>query len=310
MAPKFHPYRQTSGRRLHPLAIVLIVIAATVLVAVIVGNLLNVFLDDETYRRYTSGEKEPEVTERADVYLPKVDLSAFSLGGPVDTLTGKPAVSVLLALPDGTLTYTSPVSEREGFAGNSLLSLSDAIGQLSAKTSYISGIFYPQAFSLASTPDLFFSAATSECALLREFTRAGGSEVLLSGVPLKAESLDDVMFYLRSLRSAVGDAAIGVSVSLSVAEGADGWELIGNLLTVADFCALDLRGISGDRSASEILLASDYFLRQYGMRLLLSTEQTELIAAAEERNVPRLQIAEVPVLPEPVPTPDPGDELG
>ena len=55
--------RRNSLRRgsLSPLTIILIVAGAALLLALIVGLMLNVWLDDETYDRLTKGEETEEV---------------------------------------------------------------------------------------------------------------------------------------------------------------------------------------------------------------------------------------------------------
>ena len=62
---------QLFGNRLHnnnhrrgalsPLAIILICVGAALLLAIIVGLLLNVWLDDEAYERLTKGEQKEEI---------------------------------------------------------------------------------------------------------------------------------------------------------------------------------------------------------------------------------------------------------
>lgn len=294
-------YRRQAYRAggLSPIAIAGICIAAAILLTVIVGNLLTLWLDDETYARLTQGTPEESPQEVLHTTsIPNVNAYPHVLGSDPAGVSDLPAISVSLNKPNGTLNYTSDVSSYQGLTANTKVSLDETLHELTLRTMYISGIFYPQAFS-CDTSDLLYAATAAEGALLREFARNGAKDVILASLPFESVARADILAYVRSVKSALGDHALGVAVPLSVAEREDGWELLGELLKICDFCALDVTAISPRAdgtlpTAAEILSTADYFLTQYDMRLMLSDAQTDLCAEVELRMLADYQIIQAP----------------
>jgi len=298
-ALRFRRHRpHTAG--LHPLATVGICLAVAVALTLIVGNLLRLWLDEETYRKLTEGDEEPSSPpplEKTDV--PNVNAYPFSLDEEVDRVIGSQAVSVPLNTPDGNLLYTSNVSAYLGISGGST-PLFDKMRELSAFVPYVSGVFYPQAFS-QSLDDVFFVAAAEESALLREFLHTGGDEILLCGLPLTADSLDRVVEYLTMLGRAMPNDAIGVAVPRSVAADAENWEILATLVDVCDFVVLDLTAEEvadeeevspGEPSPAALTLLSDcsYLISLYRTRLLVSSAQSALLSTLEVQMYPNYQV--------------------
>ena len=294
-------YRRQAYRSgaLSPLAIAGICVAAVILLTVVVGNLLTLWLDDETYARLTGGEpEEPPVENLHTTNVPNVNAYPHVLGSDPAQASDFPAASVSINRPDGTLNYVSDVSNLQGLTGDAKVSLDETMHALTLRTVYVSGVFYPQAFSY-DTEDLRFSATAAEGALLREFLRSGAKDVILASIPFESVSRTDILAYVRSVKTALGDHALGVAVPLSVVQREDGWELFGELLKVCDFCALDVTSISPRAdgtipTATEILEDADYFLTRYDMRLLFTDAQTDLRAEAEARMIPDYQIIKAP----------------
>ena len=105
-ARRFRGHRQRATR-FHPLAIVGICLCAAVLLTVLIGNILNLVVDDDTYHRLTGKEEEdsnppPSYTANA----PRVNAYPFVLGNAVEQVINSPAVAVMVPL---TL---SPLTER------------------------------------------------------------------------------------------------------------------------------------------------------------------------------------------------------
>lgn len=292
-----HRHRNVYGeKKIAPWMIVLLCIAVAVLVTVIIGNLLNGLLDEETYRRLTNGE-ETTTAQPTDFRSPVRDVHAyaFSFGDDFDRLWEAPEVSVTLNLPNGTFLYTSAVAERLGCSvREEATDLHFGMEELNAVASYVSGIFYPSAFA-EDDEDLRYAETAKESALLQEFVRAGGSEILLCGLPLQEETVDTeaILAYIQTIQYAVGDdTPVGVALPLSFVTRAGSWKVIGKLLRTCDFCALDLREADNTKDPSEWLRECDYYLTQYDMRLLLCETQTDLLEAAAEQNNIQTAIAE------------------
>ena len=278
-----HSYRAKG--RLHPLAIVGICLAGAIVVALIVGNILNRWLSDEQYQKLTGGV----VTDPIDPpnvspvrQSPQVKAYPFTLGDSTSGLTNPDAIppsalSINLNAPSGSLLYSSPVSKLYGMTDQASISLSSSMQELTATVPYICGVFYPQAFDVSGA-DLFYAATMREVALLREFVGAGGSEILLVGLSFDWEHLSDTLFYLQTLRDAIGNVPVGVAIDFADAATPEAWDLLPVYGEAASFLALDLTDGNDDE---EILLSANYYLVSYQMRALLSEEQAKLISAAE-----------------------------
>lgn len=294
-----HRHRARNGS-LHPALIVGICLAAAIIVTVLIGNLLNLYLDDDTYRDLTEGPPKKEETE--PIYQAKVrEINAYPFvpGADLSPLLGSPALSVAINTPDGRLHYRSPVGTSQGLSTSPDVVFDEVMAELSSYIPYTSGIFYPQAFAVEDE-DVFYSEAVREAALLREFTKNGGSELMLCGMDLSLEQLGRIKIYLKAVKNAAPNHALGVAVPLSVAQSPDGWQILSSLLTVCDFCALDLcaepivdeEETEGDLSPAALKLLSDasYYLSAYDMRILLDETQTKLQTAIEIQMYPDYQI--------------------
>lgn len=284
--PRLHRYRSRSSGKLHPLAIVGICLGAAILIALIVGNLLNLWLDDETYQKLTDGKNEPPETEAPAFTreVPTARLYPFTLGDPLSSLSSgntppPSALSVSLNTPAGDLLYSSTVADYQGILGDAKIPLSENMTKLTGTVPYVSGVFYPQALSMEST-DLVFAATANEIALLHEFAASGASEILLVGLPFETDAFSATLSYVNAVSQALGETPVGVALPRSVATSALGWQIIPALLEVADFIAYDLQNEDASL-AEDLLLEANYYLVQYQMRLLIDSTQTELIGIAE-----------------------------
>jgi hypothetical protein len=301
-------HRNRQPGRIPAIAIVGICFAVAVLITLIVGNLLKVWLDDETYQKLTdtAAGDNPTATAAVKNTVRQVCAYPFALGDNVENVIGKNAVSVAINTSDGTLLYVSDVGNYLGLAsGESAASLYDTLGELSAFVPYVSGIFYPQAFREASA-DLRYAATVQEGSLLREFLRAGGGELLLCGLSFDTVAVEDIVEYVRVIKEAVGDdVPVGVAIPCDLAMASENWKTVALLLEACDFCALDVReavaagqidgsdldeaGISP--AADAFLQSCSYYLTQCGMRLLLSSSQSALLSTVEMRST-NYQVAE------------------
>lgn len=275
-------YSQRVGRRISPWLILLFCALGAILLTLLIGNLLKLWLDGEAYRQLTDGEETEEETEPPLYHAPLRNIRAqpFLLGGDTDDVWEFPDVSVSLNTPAGVLNYTSPVTQYFALPSNEKVAFGDAMGDLKAAASYISGIFYEQAFSEEHT-ELRHAATLRDAALMQEFLQAGGSEILVCGLPLEDVSFEQILTYLKAIKPSAQKAPLGVCVPVSFLQKKDAWESLQKLLQVCDFCALDLSGADTSKTDAEWLDFSRYYLVQYDMRLLLNETQTSLIEAAD-----------------------------
>lgn len=299
------------GNRLHnthrrgalsPTAIILICAGAALLLTLTVGLLLNVWLDDETYARLTAGEQPPEEQKQTNKsYTRDVHADAYVFGTEGESVwEDLSEISVTLNTPTGQINYTSEVCTFLGMDSISDSVLYDEMGEINLFAYFVSGVFYPQALYREGS-DLQYAAAARECALMKEFLHAGGSEILLCGIPFARTDTHSILRYVKQVKAMAGESPIGVAVPLAIARSEGAWELLESLAKECDFLAIDLTETASVGGAEQILTDAQYYIQQYDMRVLLSETQEELILCAF--SYPDVQIIThyTPALP---PTPD------
>lgn len=282
---------QLFGNRLHnnthrrgalsPLAIVLICAGAALLLTVIIGLMLNVSLDDETYDRLTKGEKaEEEQTETNKSYTRNVHADAYVFGKDAESVWENLAeISITLNTPTGQLNYTSEVATYLGMESVTERVLYDDMAEVNLFVNFVGGVFYPQALYNEGS-DLQYAAAAKECALMKEFLHAGGNEILLCGIPFNRTDTASILRYVKQVKAMAGDTPVGVAVPLAIARADGAWTLLESLAKECDFLAIDLCETASVGGAEQILTDARYYIQQYDMRVLLSEVQEELIVAA------------------------------
>ncbi len=289
--------RAGGGKRLHPAAIVGICLAAAILLTVTVGNLLKIWLDDETFGDMTATtETPPPVAAPVGNGAPVINAPLYALGGRVDDFVGYRAVTVSVNSTDGTMRYRSDVTEY--FALPTVQSaprLSDGMSALTASIPYVSGVFTSSALAHESY-DVRYAAMLREAAVLQEFYRAGASELVIRGLPLETLTADEVREYVSTIRMDAANLRVGIAVPLSVAESPNGWWILSAMWDCADFFVLDLGAeelpADGDVPEAVTLLLgrTHYYLSQYGMRLMASDGQRALVEEIERKNYSNYQI--------------------
>ena len=281
---------QLFGNRLHnthrrgtlsPLAIVLIVVGAALLLTIIIGLLLNVWLDDEAYDRLTKGEpEEEEKVEINKTYTRDIHADAYVFGKEAESVWESFAeVSITLNTPTGQINYTSEVVDYLAMESISQNVLYDAMGEVHLFADFAGGVFYPQALYQEGA-DLQYAVAAKECALLKEFLHAGGSEILLCGIPFTQTDTASILRYVKQIKAMAGDSPIGVAIPLAVARADGSWALLESLARECDFLAIDLTEATSVAGAEQILTDARYYIQQYDMRVILNERQEELILAA------------------------------
>ena len=296
--------RRNTHRRgnLSPLAIILICAGAAFLLTIIIGLMLNVWLDDEAYDRLTKGESpEEETNETNKSYTRNIHADAYVFGEEAESVWESLAeISVTLNTPTGQVNYTSEVATYLGLTSVFETVLYDAMSEVHMFASFVSGVFYPQALYQEGA-DLQYAIAAKECALMKEFLHAGGNEILLCGIPFSQIDTASVLRYVEQIKAMAGDTPVGVAVPLSLSRADGSWTLLESLAKACDFLAIDLSEATSVGGAEQILTDARYYIQQYDMRVILSEKQEELILAVY--TYPDVQIIThyAPALP---PTPD------
>ena len=295
---------RTMHRRgaLSPLAIVLICAGAALLLTLIIGLMLNVWLDDEAYDRLTKGE-QPEETqpETNKSYTRNIHADAYVFGEEMESVWESfYEISVTLNTPTGQMNYTSEVIHYLGMTSVSESVLHDSMGEIGMFAGFVSGVFYPQALYYENA-DLQYATAAKECAIMKEFLHAGGNEILLCGIPFTRTDSASILRYIKQVKAMAGDTPVGIAIPLSVARADGSWTMLESLSKECDFLAIDLTEATSVGGPEQILTDARYYIQQYDMRVLLGEKQEELIYAAF--TYPDVQIITyyAPALP---PTPD------
>ena len=298
---RFRGRRPRGDAGLHPLAIVAICLGVAVLLTLIVGNLLKLWMDDELYNRLT-GETEPEASTETvgPSVVRNVNAYLYEPGTNVTAVVGKTALSVPMNSIDGTMCYSSDLVEHYGLEKESDVLLDEMLASIYELVPYISGVFYTRAFEYEDG-DLRYAVAMQEAVLLREFLYAGGSEIVIRGIPMDRVTPQAVQTYVEILRNVTGKFPLGIAIPWSAVKADIGWRLPASLMNVADFCVLDLTSepleendrndLGVSRSAEELLADCRYYTVQYGMRLLVSDVQDGLITTMELLQTSNFQIA-------------------
>ena len=267
------------------LEIVGICLGGAILLTIILGNILNATLDDDKLAALkTPTAQTPETPEIPDRRVQNVRAYPFAPGDDPDRpVTGEgvilDAVSLSICTPEGVMTYVSPVADFQGRDSLSVVTLADCMTDLTAKIPYVCGVYYPQSLT-ARDEDVIFAAAATDAALLREFVRAGGSEILIVGASFAPEDLPYLGEYLRTLKSHLGDTPISLAIPYAYASSEDAWQTIPALSGLVDLLTLDLSDVSNE-DMEEALLTAPYYLSQYRMRLAISASQSRWVAPVE-----------------------------
>ena len=289
-----------SAQKLHPAAIVGICVAAAILVTLTVGNLLRIWLDDETYQQMTAGIEDPPPAQTPSVGNGiAINAPLWEVGDRVSSLEGEPAVSVPLNAADGTMKYSSDVVRYFGLTTiPNAPQLASRMEELFLTVPYASGVFYSDALS-QELSDLRYAATVREAAILREFYHTGASELVIRGLPLESATSDELREYVDAIRIDAQNFRVGIAVPIDLAESDAGWRILATVQGIADFLVLDVTGEPleddadeyGNSASAEALLGrSNYFLSQYQMRLMASDAQTLLVDMIETRRYSNYQI--------------------
>ena len=270
-------------------AVVLCLVAAIVL-TVIFGNYLK---DKAAATR--PGDRDttdsPETTaaptddkspiDAKTVEAGYLDLSADAVGeksaaevADAFFATSYTAASFELRDEAGSLLYTSDVASALGQKSASSLNIKSLVSILSERDVYTVGYFESAAHSDGVNGEMYDVILSYETALVRELFEMGVDEILLASLPVAADSMDETLKYVRSIKNSLPEGSrVGISLPYTILFD-DGASVITKELSLAaDFIAVDMSGFEYDdvyEDTNKFIRDNDIYISRYGMRILLS----------------------------------------
>ena len=209
--------------------------------------------------------------------------------------------SVCLRAPDGSLTYDTAYDVSFGEA------VEEGVSELSKYTTYIHenggrvcAYFYVTSFGVEdeSLREIY---KAYELALIGEAARNGADEIMLVGLDVTEDNIDEIEKFVSTASYSSEAAVVGVLIPPEVFKLTE--EEIyhaARLRSVCDFVALDLRdlpvdadkvAIEGEASLLDSTLGEmEYYISSYSMRVVFSEKNSSLCDAAVALGVENIQI--------------------
>lgn len=237
-----------------------------------------------------------------DKVVKPVDAHPYEFGDYAGLLTGVGITdfSVCLRASDGSLTYNTEYDVSFGEQ------IPEGVSALSKYTTYIheSGGYVCAYFHVISftveDEQLREIYKAHELALLAEAARNGADEIMLVGLDVGEDNIDEIEEFVSDAASAAGTAVLGVLIAPETFKLTEqGVYYAARLRAVCDFAALDLRALPDNADSVEVgeisqleqmLDEMEYYISSYSMRIVLSNDNSALYDAMRELGVANIQI--------------------
>ena len=255
-----------------------------------------------------AGEHSPRYDFNSKTYysgdklVKPVDAHPYTFGDYAGLLTGVGITdfSVCLRSSDGAITYDTEYDVSFGEE------IAEGVSPLSKYTTYIheSGGYVCAYFHVISftveDEHLREIYKAHELALLSEAARSGADEIMLVGLDISAENIDEIERFVSDAASAAGTAVLGALIAPEVFKlTEEGIYHAARLRAVSDFVALDLRELPDNADSvkvgeisllEQVLDEMEYYVSSYSMRVVLSEDNSALYDAMCELGVANIQI--------------------
>lgn len=255
-----------------------------------------------------AGEHSPRYDFNSKTYysgdklVKPVDAHPYTFGDYAGLLTGVGITdfSVCLRSSDGAITYDTEYDVSFGEE------IAEGVSPLSKYTTYIheSGGYVCAYFHVISftveDEHLREIYKAHELALLSEAARSGADEIMLVGLDISEENIDEIERFVSDAASAAGTAVLGALIAPEVFKlTEEGIYHAARLRAVSDFVALDLRDLPNNADSvkvgeisllEQVLDEMEYYVSSYSMRVVLSEDNSALYDAMRELGVANIQI--------------------
>lgn len=297
-----------SIRRSEKTAIIIAIavfVALCITVSVVIGILLGKRADPyESQKKFEFSRIE---YLSGDKTVKSVDAYAYSLGKDAKGYIsrGITDLSVCVRGSDGYVGYNSEIA--------SLVAIDefDADTDLKNNVDYIHGIggyvcayFYVNSMNIEdeSLRRLYVSY---ELALINEISKCGVDDILLLGLDINENNIDEAERYIYEVSVEADNTVVGVCLPQEVVIMTE-YDVYyaGRIRAVCDYIALDLKNMNVDaadlpadvgegKPVSELEALIDkmyYYIESYGMRIILSKDNSALYSDVKELGVVNVQI--------------------
>lgn len=283
-------------KRILPITLICVgAVLLTVAIAIGVGAYLRSKADafepkeSWSFEENSSGDAE----SAGAVYAPMFEYgdSPFSF-----VKKGYTAVSAPLNYRDGSIAFDSAVCReygREEYDASVSIAEYDAI--FDENELKFCAYFNSTAFEMEDE-GLRRVRRAYEISLIAEAVAGGVDDVLILGIEVNEENINEVASYMAELSSCV-DVPVGIAISTgAVLQTQQNVYIAGRLESACDYVALDLRELAfyddeGPQSIGEYLDPLRYYLSAYSLRLIFSSKNSELFDEVYDMGLKNAQIA-------------------
>ncbi|MBE6684669.1 MAG: hypothetical protein E7592_03345 [Ruminococcaceae bacterium] len=285
--------------------IYIVAIAAFVVLCLMISVGVGLLLSEkaEKYENSPKYDFDSKPYYSGDKVVKPVNARLYSFGDYAGLLTGVGITdfSVCLRAPDGSLTYDTEYDVSFGEAvGEGVSELSKYTTYIHENGGYVCAYFYVTSFGIEDEY-LREIYKAYELALISEAARNGADEIMLVGLDVTDDNIDEIKKFVSDASHSAGASILGVLVSPETFKLADeGIYHAARLRSVCDFVALDLRDLPDDADEVEAegeasLLDStlgdmEYYISSYSMRIVFSEKNSSLCDAAIALGIENLQI--------------------
>lgn len=290
-----------SSQRMTALIIVAVFIVLSAIVSVIVGIALGKRADGVELKSKYSFIFEPY--KSGDKTVKPVDAFYYKLGTDAKgyIVNGEGDLSLALRHVEGDLTFKSTAAQSAGIVQNDVeLSLKDEIEYVHSLGGYVCAYICSSAFE-CEDEYLRSIYKAYEIALIAEAASCGVDDILVVGIDINGDNIDEIEKYVSDAAVAAGSAPLGVLVTRSLMLAvSDNVYFASRVRDVCDYLAIDMRYL--DKGADKLAEGEEiseldsligeleYYIEAYGLRAVLSRENSSLYDALKDLGVTNIQI--------------------
>ena len=214
-------------------------------------------------------------------------------------------LSVCVSHKDGTLDYAFDIADNIPVVTNGERAFDELCSAAGDEGARVCAYLYIKAFTYEEKYERDVMKAY-EIALINEISESGADDILLLGLDVTEDNIDEIEDFVARAATAAGKTPLGVAVSeetLALTENEV--YLAARLRSSCDYLALDLTRLTvadgnsegvdenGDKKPSrleKILAQNEYYIKRYPMRVIFSQAESKIYQSALALGVVDMQI--------------------